>query len=64
LTAQRPSATLAVQRFDSSDARDRRKDIEAIAHAEAYEQDPLRSRRAETAATADAYGIGAMFAAP
>jgi hypothetical protein len=38
-------------------------DIEAIAHAEAYEQDPLRSRHVETAATADAYGIGAMFAA-
>lgn len=38
-------------------------DIEAIAHAEAYEQDPLRSRRVEKTATADAYGIGAMFAA-
>ena len=39
-------------------------DIEAVAHAEAYEQDPLRSRRAKTAGMADAYGIGAMFAAP
>jgi hypothetical protein len=38
-------------------------DIEAVAHAEAYEQDPLRSRRTATAGTTDAYGIGAMFAA-
>jgi len=33
-------------------------DIEAVAHAEAYEQDPLKSHRAQTPATADAYGIG------
>jgi hypothetical protein len=38
-------------------------DIEAIAQAEAYEQDPLTSRHAETVGAADAYGIGAMFAA-
>jgi hypothetical protein len=38
-------------------------DIEAVARAEAYEQDPLRSQRVEQAPTADAYGIGAMFAA-
>jgi len=38
-------------------------DIEAVAHAEGYELDPLRSRRAEKASTADAYGIGAMFVA-
>ncbi len=38
-------------------------DIEAIAHAEAYEDDPLRSRRVETVGATDAYGIGAMFAA-
>ncbi len=38
-------------------------DIAAVAHGEAYEQDPLKSRRAQTPATADAYGIGAMFAA-
>jgi hypothetical protein len=37
-------------------------DIEAVAHAEAYEQDPLKSSRAQTPATADAYGISAMFA--
>jgi hypothetical protein len=36
-------------------------DIEAAAHAEAYEQDPLTSHRAETASRADAYDIGAMF---
>jgi hypothetical protein len=42
-------------------------DIEAVARAEAYEQDPLTSHHAETttssATTADAYGISAMFAA-
>ncbi len=37
--------------------------IEAVAHAEAYVQDPLKSHRALTPVTADAYGIGAMFAA-
>jgi hypothetical protein len=38
-------------------------DIEAVAQAEAYEQDPLASHRAAPAGTEDAYGIGAMFAA-
>lgn len=38
-------------------------DIEAVAQAEAYEQDPLVSHRAAPAGTEDAYGIGAMFAA-
>jgi hypothetical protein len=37
-------------------------DIEAAAHAEAYEHDPLTSHRAQTASGADAYDIGAMFA--
>lgn len=37
-------------------------DIDAVAHAEAYEQDPLESHRAQPPETADAYGIGAMFA--
>jgi hypothetical protein len=37
-------------------------DIEAVAHAEAYEHDPLVSHREETASATDAYGIGAMFA--
>jgi len=39
-------------------------DIEAIAQAEAHEHDPLSSSRAETLGALDAYGIGAMFAAP
>jgi hypothetical protein len=38
-------------------------DIKAIADAEAYEQDPLKSHHARTPTTADAYGIGAMFTA-
>jgi hypothetical protein len=39
-------------------------DIEAIAHAEAYEHDPLRSRHVETpSTTTDPYGIEALFAA-
>ena len=38
-------------------------DIEAVAHAEGYEQDPLKSRRAAPYDAGDAYGIGAMFAA-
>jgi hypothetical protein len=38
-------------------------DIEAVARAEAYEEDPLKSHRAQSPATADAHGIGAMFAA-
>lgn len=39
-----------------------RPDIEAIAHAEAYERDPLRSRRVGNVAATDAYGIAEMFA--
>jgi hypothetical protein len=38
-------------------------DIEAIAHAEAHEEDPLEGHRVEHVATTDAYGVGAMFAA-
>jgi hypothetical protein len=38
-------------------------DIEAIAHAEAYQHDPLQARRKDSATHADAYGIAAMFAA-
>jgi hypothetical protein len=38
-------------------------DIEAIAQAEAHEQDPLESQRIEQIATTDAFGVGAMFAA-
>lgn len=38
-------------------------DIEAVAHAEAYEKDPLASHRAAPDGADDAYRIGAMFAA-
>ncbi len=38
-------------------------DIEAVAHAEAYEQDPLASHHTAPDGAEDAYGIGAMFAA-
>jgi hypothetical protein len=36
-------------------------DIEAVAHAEAYEHDPLRSRRKDDASY-DVYDIAGMFA--
>lgn len=38
-------------------------DIQAIARAEAYEHDPLRSRRVEALSAADPYGIETLFAA-
>jgi hypothetical protein len=38
-------------------------DIQAIAQAEAHGQDPLEGHRSEHVAAADAFGVGAMFAA-
>lgn len=35
--------------------------IEAFAQAEAYEDDPIKTRMVETSRTADAYGIAAAF---
>jgi hypothetical protein len=56
------TGTLALLRSYRTDDR-LRADIEAVAHAEAYEQDPLNSHRAQTPAATDVYGIGAMFVA-
>jgi hypothetical protein len=55
------TGTLALLRSYRTDER-LQADIDAIARAEAYERDPLESHRARRPETADAYGIGAMFA--
>jgi hypothetical protein len=38
-------------------------DINAVAHAEGYERDPLESRSIAGVSSADTYGIAGMFAA-
>jgi len=62
LLEQDLTGTLELLRNYRTDER-QNADIEAIAHAEAYEHDPLRSRRVDSATYADAYGIAGMFAA-
>jgi len=37
------------------------RDIEAVAHAEAHEDDPVRSRLTQTTVLGDAYGVAESF---